>query len=992
MKYIDHQKLYQETEQGLTIFRYYFPNLDLSRSNSFIKVRPEEKTASARIVYYGNYWRITDFGNREHLNGAKAIEFVMWRENLPYYDAVLFILDCILNRQDPKFFKQLDLRAQYSYREVGPDDHKGQYRFIFKEKFATTDLQAFGRYVDAETLRKFQCKGVQQYEYVSTSKSLNRDVVHIFTATENFPIFLFDYGDFKKLYKPYEKDKKHRFVYIGSKPKNYIYGLKQLQNAPNEFIDHDTNEISLPEGKPNARVIDLFRCSGESDAINLASIGYHPYWLNSESEVLSHKDFAALDELCLNHYQIMDLDKTGNTYALKNALNFIKLYTLELPENLSVKRDWRNNPCKDLKDFVNTYGDDIDGTIFEFQVLKRNARRVKFWDRVVDEKTKKVSYNINMEFFFFFLKVNGFYQMDSIYHKKAGYCYVKLDGKVAHLIHPDDIKRIVKRFTKNWIRSRKLMDQLPVLNKINTSAQITEGNIESVDHIQLLFDNFSRDTEYIHFQNASLKITREAVTIAKHEDLPQHILGSVMVSNNKISHLIERNIRQIQKSPIEIDPSPAYEALLIMLDKCTNEDEREKVNRTISAMPETDKYIVRVNDPNFIFSRFLQDLSSIHWAKGDKKSVEDIKEEHLALANLMFVLGYHCAQYKDPGKPWLTFLQDNKISDIGQASGRSGKSLFSKAPTYVRTSFYIGGRKLNDKSVYQFLYDGLTEFHDYIEVDDLHEFADFGFFYTQITGKREVNPKNYTPVTLDYARSGKMLISSNYELQNVDSSTIGRLLNCSVSDYYHEQTKFNDYKETRSPLTKFGRRIYDDFTEEEWVIFYNFIAYCIQLQMRFYKIQPPVRNIEKRQLRRIMSQGLGKEEEFFRWANDYFIPRPADYGFDYAPADQGYLDCLIIKDQAFENFCSGLTSRQRSEYKPAKFKKHLEAWCEYHGYQFNPSFAGADPESGRILKKIDKQTKEIIYIHRPLYNTHIPEITGKASPGDAEDDIHKLPF
>ena len=349
----------------------------------------------------------------------------------------------------------------------------------------------------------------------------------------------------------------------------------------------------------------------------------------------------------------------------------------------------------------------------------------------------------------------------------------------------------------------------------------------------------------------------------------------------------------------------------------------------------------------------------------------------------MFVLGYHSAQYKDPGKPWLTFLQDNLISNVGEASGRSGKSVFSKAPTYVRASFYKGGRTLNDKNQYQFFYDGLTEFHDYIEIDDMHEFADFGFFYTQVTGKREVNPKNYTPITLDYEDSGKMLISSNYELQNIDSSTVGRLLNCSVSDYYHEKTKFNDYKESRSPLTKYGRRIYDDFTDEEWLRFYNFVAYCIQLQMRFHKIQPPVGNIEKRQLRRIMSQGLGKDEEFFRWANDYFQPAPAGYTSQFTAEGHAYFNTFVYRHKAFEDFGAILTSKQKHEYKSGKFKKHLEAWCEYHGHELNPDQLCSDTANNRIVKTIDGKTHELIYIRQNL--TELPEIS--PLPPDEE-----LPF
>ena len=985
MRYIDQEKIYSLTDQGMLIFRHYFPGEDLSNSRHFFKVRPDEKTASARLSFFGGFWRITDFGNQDAINSLKAIDFVMWREGLNYYDALIFIEQVILNKKiEGSAFVKTRFEASYEQREMMPDDKKGEYRFSFKEFASETDLASIGRYVTQEILDLFNCKVIEQYEYCGPSKKKNCDVVHIFKSNEHYPIFLFDYGTFKKIYKPHEPDKKYRFVYVGSKPSKYIYGLKQLQKCKNEFVDHDTGEEALPEEKELARVIDLFRCSGESDALNLASLGFHVYWLNSESETLDFDTWKMVDDLCQNHYQVMDLDRTGQDQAMKNALKHIDLYTVELPAWLKSKNDWRGNPCKDLKDFINLAGADRDKTIFEFSVLKRSARRVKFWDKITDHKTKKVTYAINMEFFFWFLRANGFFQMDSIYHKKAGYCYVKLDGRVAYLIHPDDIKRMVKRFVKEWIGNRKLLDKLAILNKINTSTQLTEANIESIDSIDLEFKNHDRATEYIHFKNRSIRITRDKIETVSHTDLPNWILGSLNVSNREISHLVSRDIRLTKTPPVEITATADFQKLLDKLEKCTDAD-RENLNAELAQFPETEKYTVNFNDPDFIFVQFLRDLSRIHWKKEQYDhqalSEDDRKEEDLAFANLMFVLGYHSSQYKDPGKPWLTFLQDNAISDIGQASGRSGKSLFSQAITYVRASFYKGGRALNDRSAYQFFYDGLTEFHDYIEIDDLHEYADFGFFYTQVTGKREVNPKNYTPITLDYEDSGKMLISSNFELQHVDSSTIGRLLNCSVSDYYHEKTKFNNYQESRSPLTKFGRRIYDDFTDEEWIKFYNFIAYCVQLQMRFHKINPPSGNIEKRQLRRLMAQGLGRDEEFYRWANDYFTIRPKDFYDDYSPAENGYFNTFIIRDHAFENFTTTLTSKQRHEYKSGKFKKHLEAWCEYYGFVLNPEAVCSDLNNRRILKTLDGKTRELIYIS-----------TSKSPETIKTPEEEKLPF
>ncbi len=85
----------------------------------------------------------------------------------------------------------------------------------------------------------------------------------------------------------------------------------------------------------------------------------------------------------------MDLDATGLAQALRNALKHINIYSIELPAWLRAKKDFRGNPCKDLKDFINLSGENQEQTYYNFLVLKRNARRIKFWQKTVEEKSGK---------------------------------------------------------------------------------------------------------------------------------------------------------------------------------------------------------------------------------------------------------------------------------------------------------------------------------------------------------------------------------------------------------------------------------------------------------------------------------------------------------------------------------------------------------------------------------------------------------------------------
>lgn len=981
MKYIDQNEIYKATNQGRKVFEYYFPDYDFGNPKAKTKIR-DEKTPSTVITFYQGLWRCTDFGNQGEVNSLPAVPFIMWRESLIYIDALCFIQDVIIKKEVSvsEFFRP-EYKAKYSWREMKKNDYKGEYKFTYKKKPTAIDLASIGRYVNADELKKYYGKSVQKYEYCGHSKKLKRDVVHIFESTDTYPIFVFEYDNFKKLYKPYELNKQYRFSYVGTKPANYIYGLDQIRDAENDFIVSDNegeteNVSNAPKHKPNAIVKDLFKCSGESDALNMASLGFNVYWLNSESAIMDYESFSTVDELCENHYQLMDMDETGQQVALKFALKHMNLFTVYLPDWLKLKRDWRGNKCKDIKDFINIAGNDINITQDKVNQLKRVAMPIKFWNKKYNEKNKETNYNINLEYYYHFLKAHGFYTMDSKYHRKAGYCYARVNGKIVDLIHPDDIKKLVKRFTKEWVRSKGLHDEIAILNKLNSSNQISESNLQELAEFNPNFVNCDKNTEYLHFKNGSLKITKDEIKKVKHTEIPNYILGKLEINTEILSHYKKLNITQVKKPAIEVIGTTEYQALLdkkqALQDKkqdTSTIEAREKVNIELAKFSDLDKYEIKINDEDFIFTRFLKDLSYLHWRKKKEKGQEltptEIKEQNLCLANLLFVFGWNIAEYKESDRPWISITQDMKISQVGQSSGRSGKGVFMKAFANVRNSFYVGGRRKDITDKTEFLYDGYTIFHNNIEIDDLYEYADFNFFYTQSTGKREVNSKFISKQVLDYKDSGKLAISTNFELMNTDASTLARLLNSGISDYYHEKTSYNEYQETRTPGTQFGKQLYDDFTEEEWIKFFNLAAYAIQLQMRFFKIQPPMANLEKRQLRRDMSKGLGRDEEFWIWVNTYFVVVPETFQDEFCPGNQGYFNRYVKREYAFENFKGTLTKLQSTKYRATQFKKSLQSFCTYFGYELNPLHLCSNEQNKklrRITKTVDNENSEYFFI------------------------------
>lgn len=1031
--YINPREFFEKTNGGLDVFRFYFPDYDYGNPRAKLKLRDDEKTASAVISSYKGRWRITDFGNQQEVNAKTAIDFVMWKENMDYSDSIRYINTVIMGGSLKSEFTKTVRQPVYSFREVTPEDKKGIPIFIEKDTILDSDLKTIGRYVNEQLLKKYNCKVLDRYEICSYSDKLKRDIVHIFASTETFPIFLFDWGGFQKLYKPFDQ-KQYRFQYFGSKENDFVYGLQQIIKADNEFAGTDGEEAYEPPAfKPNAQVREIFRCSGETDALNLASLGYHVYWLNSESANLSYESFQEIDQLCEKHYQILDLDKTGVDQAMKIAKKHINLFTLQLPDYLQYTNDWRGNPCKDVKDYVNTIGNSLDQTAMRFSALKRRAMTIKFWSKNTDKKTGKTTININLEFLYYFLAANGFRVMDSAYHKKAGYCYARIEENVVYLIHPDEIKRIIKRFVKDWIRSKELKDEIDILNKINSSTQISESNLQELTVFNPDFYHYKKFEEYLHFNDCTLKIEPNKVSTIKNSDLKNYILGELVLgANSRISHLIDHKINnyhpnyqampdyktlsadkskagQIKfkaakqaykfRPAFEVIANPEYQKLIDNYNNAKSNEDRERINTEMSMFDELDRYTIIEHDTDFFFTQFLKDMSRRYWRKELEReqplSDREIKEQTLYLVNLLFCLGWNCAQYKDKGKPWIHVIQDLKISDVGKSSGRSGKSLYAESVDHVRPSFYKGGREKTITEKTEFIYDGYTRFHNNIHIDDFYEFGDFNFFYTQITGNREVNSKFISKQILPYEQSGKMRMTTNFELANTDASTLARILSSGISDYYHEAAISNDYLESRSPLSKYGRRLYDDFTDEEWAKFYIQVAHCIQITMRFNKISPPMGDLMKRQALKSMCKGLSKDNEFWYWANNFFIPKPKGYTDDFSPVNSqyAYYNCYISKKHCWETFKSTLPPQMASKYKATTFKQSISAFCLFYNFELNPEHLCGTNEfnrkSRRITKTIDGTSIECLYIRTlPLSASDIildePEVTN-----NSDDD---LPF
>ena len=121
------------------------------------------------------------------------------------------------------------------------------------------------------------------------------------------------------------------------------------------------------------------------------------------------------------------------------------------------------------------------------------------------------------------------------------------------------------------------------------------------------------------------------------------------------------------------------------------------------------------------------------------------------------------------------------------------------------------------------MFDQVNQHTDFILVDDCDRYLNTGLFYDIITSDMTVNPKNNQSFTIPFEESAKLGFTTNYEPIDFDPSTEARLLYLVFSDYYHQRTEDNDYRETRSIRDDFGKDLFSKtYSESEWNADINF--------------------------------------------------------------------------------------------------------------------------------------------------------------------------
>ncbi|GAB3255926.1 hypothetical protein GCM10027347_17410 [Larkinella harenae] len=951
---------------GLSYIIYRFPDAAESvnhRTRKF-KLRPEEKTASASLKKddkTGTYI-VKDFGSSDKAMNAVAVA--------QYLDGSDFVTAL---KAVAAFYKYEgadvpETKPDYKSWPAKPDEGEGQMNFEFKEfeihdlkaLFSTNAWNTLGQNDEARIVEGSRICGYYHYKCLKSYTQTKEGKTHQYISTELFPMFLIDEGEWKKLYKP-KAEKKFRFQSTGKKPIDFIHGLAQAQKKVAELVAANTDpsgeEDLDDDGKPakkkkkaKEKLEEIIICTGGSDALNVAAMGFAVVWQNSETALLSPADHKTLCRLAQTIYNLPDIDITGKREAHKLAMQYLEIRTICLPDELRKRMDNNGNPCKDVRDYLKYHRKN------EFLELVKVALPYQFWDQDValdrdGEPRMKfgkllMEYKFNNVHAYNFLRLNGFARYKSP-KEKDGFCFIREQNNIVSKIEPS----AVKDFIHNFLEDRRY--PVDLRNAMYKTPYLSDTSISNLAFFDGDFQTYGQDYQYLFFAKNTWKITGEGIAEEKAGNLDKHIWEHKVIQR-PVSILNDMfTISKVDgQYDIEIGNDPAL-FLKFLIQTSRSHWRKELEDRLDFGLMDKAAQQSYCDDNNLS----PDDLKAMqYWSTPERQAEyrkkyqfaidgelltdDEVQEQKMHLINKIYAIGYLLHRYKNPAKPWAVFVMDAKISENSESHGGAGKGILAKGIYKLVTKVQLDGRnpQLVDN---KHLLENVDQDTDIVHMEDAAENLPFGFFYAPLTSATTINPKQKRSFELEYAVSPKWLFDTNFGDRYTDPSSRRRKLYVAFSDYYHENT--GDYRESRSPADEFGLNLFDDFDETEWNRFYNFMAQCLKFYLGCQeKLEAPLSNLSKRNLIAVMG------DHFRAWADAFFSP------------EGGRLDRLIIKEDAQEDLFRSSKIKMSSQ----QFKRALKAWCGFNNYQYNP--AELLNKQGLIIRKNSEDiTKEFIYIRTP---------------------------
>jgi hypothetical protein len=216
---------------------------------------------------------------------------------------------------------------------------------------------------------------------------------------------------------------------------------------------------------------------------------------------------------------------------------------------------------------------------------------------------------------------------------------------------------------------------------------------------------------------------------------------------------------------------------------------------------------------------------------------------------LTSTLGYLMHSFKTSSNNKAVILNDETISE--NPNGGSGKGIFWNALSKVKRVADINGKSFSfEKS---FPYQTVSADTQILVFDDVQKNFKFENLFSVITEGITLEKKNKDAIKIPVSKSPKIIITTNYTLGGVGGSFERRKWELEFSSYFSSK---------HTPLNEFGKMLFDEWCNDEWLKFYNYMLICLQMYLINGLVEHDYKNLEVRKFIKETSY------EFYEWINE----------------------------------------------------------------------------------------------------------------------------
>ncbi len=271
--------------------------------------------------------------------------------------------------------------------------------------------------------------------------------------------------------------------------------------------------------------------------------------------------------------------------------------------------------------------------------------------------------------------------------------------------------------------------------------------------------------------------------------------------------------------------------------------------------------------------------------------------------SLQTTIGYLMHSFKTSANNKAVILNDETISE--NPNGGSGKGIFWNALSKVKRVADINGKSFSfDKS---FPYQTVSADTQILVFDDVHKNFKFENLFSVITEGITLEKKNKDAFKIPVSRSPKILITTNYTIGGVGGSFERRKWELEFSAHFSSK---------HTPLNEFGKMLFEEWTNEEWMKFYNFMLRCLQLYLTNGLVSYDFQNLE---IRKFIKETCF---EFYEWTNEGIIKTNESF-------EKNYL---------YNTFLEDYPDWRKFNLSQKRFWQWIDKYCEFKKLECKKSY------------------------------------------------------